>query len=137
MVSNNTSSNETQFTVSVDLLGDNVSTGISASDRSKTIQALTAPSTRPQQLGRPGHIFPLVAHEGGLTARKGHTEAAILLPKLAGLKPAGALIEVMNENGSMARYNDLLLLSKKLNIPLITIEEILIYIKKKNINTSN
>jgi len=134
MVSNNTSCNKTQFTVSVDLLGDDVSTGISASDRSKTIQALVDSDTKPGDLGRPGHIFPLVAHGAGLTKRKGHTEAAVLLPHLAGLKPLGALIEVMNEDGSMARYNDLILISKRLNLPLITIEEILVYLKEKKIS---
>lgn len=134
MVSNNTSTNETQFTVSVDLLDNDVSTGISASDRSKTIMALIDPNTKPEQLGRPGHIFPLIAHEGGLKARKGHTEAAILLPKLAGLKPAGSLIEVMNEDGTMARYDDLKKISQKLDLPLITIEDILIYLEENNIN---
>lgn len=134
MVSNNTSTNETQFTVSVDLLDNDVSTGISASDRSKTIMALIDSNTKPEQLGRPGHIFPLIAHEGGLKARKGHTEAAILLPQLAGLKPAGSLIEVMNEDGTMARYDDLKKISQKLDLPLITIEEILIYLDENNIN---
>ncbi len=134
MVANNTSTNETQFTVSVDLLGEDVSTGISASDRAKTIQALIDPSTKPEHLGRPGHIFPLVAHKGGLTERNGHTEAAILLPVLAGLKPAGALIEVMNEDGTMARYDDIKLISEKHDIPLITIEEILLYLKEKSIS---
>jgi len=131
MVKDNTSSNETQFTVSVDLLGDDVSTGISVTDRAKTLQALVNPSTKPEQLARPGHIFPLIAHEGGLKARNGHTEAALLLSELAGLKSGGALIEVMKDDGTMARYKDLELISDKFGLPLITIEEILIYLDNR------
>lgn len=131
MVNDNTSTNETQFTVTVDLLGDHVTTGISASDRAFTIQALVDSKTKPEELGRPGHIFPLVAHEGGLLERPGHTEAAVLLPELAGLKSGGALIEVMKDDGTMARYDDLVEVSETHNIPLITIEELIAYLNHK------
>jgi 3,4-dihydroxy 2-butanone 4-phosphate synthase/GTP cyclohydrolase II len=102
MVSKNTSSHETPFTVSVDLLGYGCTTGISASDRAKTIKALANQSIRPEELGRPGHIFPLKARKGGVLQRTGHTEAVIDFTRLAGLKPVGALVEIMNEDGSMA-----------------------------------
>jgi 3,4-dihydroxy-2-butanone 4-phosphate synthase len=131
MVEQNTSSNTTNFTVSVDLIGQNCTTGISAHDRSKTVIALTEAATKPEDLGRPGHIFPIIAHPKGLQARPGHTEAAVLLPMLAGLKPAGSLVEIMNEDGTMARYDDLQKLSQKMNIKLITIKHLLEYINKK------
>lgn len=134
MVDENTSNNTTNFTVSVDLIGHGCTTGISAQDRSKTILALTNQDTKPEELGRPGHIFPIIAHPGGLRARNGHTEAAVLLPRLAGLKPAGTLVEIMNEDGTMARYNDLCELSATLNIKLITIQQLIKYIEKENID---
>src|SRR5215203_5673343 len=107
MVNNNTALHETAFTVSVDLLGHGCTTGISAQDRAKTIQALLDPATKPEDLGRPGHIFPLVAKKGGVLRRAGHTEAAIDLPRLAGLEPAGVLVEILNEDGTMARLPQL------------------------------
>src|SRR6188508_3663728 len=107
MVSNNTALHETAFTVSVDLLGHGCTTGISAHDRAKTIQALIDPDTRPEDLGRPGHIFPLKAKRGGVLRRTGHTEAAMDFARLAGFKPAGVLVEIMNEDGTMARLPDL------------------------------
>ena len=103
MVGKNTAEYETPFTVSVDLIGHGCTTGISASDRAKTIQALVNPNTRPSELGKPGHIFPLKARKGGVLRRAGHTEAAIDLARLAGLYPAGVIVEIMNEDGSMAR----------------------------------
>ncbi len=108
MVPDNTSLHETAFTVSIDLLGNGCTTGISAHDRSKTIQALVNPATRPEDLGRPGHIFPLKAKQGGVLRRAGHTEATIDLARLAGFEPAGVLVEIMNEDGSMARLPELL-----------------------------
>jgi len=134
MVEENTSPNSTNFTVSVDLIGKGCTTGISAHDRSKTFLALTDPKTKPEDLGRPGHIFPIIAHPGGLRDRHGHTEAAVLLPKLAGLKPAGSLVEIMNEDGTMARYDDLGVLAKRLNIKLITIKQLLEYMDEKSID---
>ncbi len=133
MVDDNTSPNTTNFTVSVDLIGHGCTTGISASDRSKTFKALTDPNTKPEELGRPGHIFPIIAHPGGLTARQGHTEAAVLLPRLAGLPPAGSLVEIMNEDGTMARYDDLCLLAEKMNFKLITIKRLLAYMAENSI----
>ncbi|MBC7451877.1 MAG: 3,4-dihydroxy-2-butanone-4-phosphate synthase, partial [Cytophagales bacterium] len=103
MVGRNTATHETPFTVSVDLLGHGCTTGISASDRSKTIKALVDPTTRPEDLGRPGHIFPLKAKDDGVLRRVGHTEAAVDLARMAGFEPAGVLIEIMSEDGSMAR----------------------------------
>nr|MBU9936389.1 3,4-dihydroxy-2-butanone-4-phosphate synthase [Ferruginibacter sp.] len=103
MVVNNTSLHETAFTVSIDLLGNGCTTGISAQDRAKTIQALVNPDTKPEHLGRPGHIFPLKAKKGGVLRRSGHTEATIDVARLAGFAPAGGLVEIMNEDGSMAR----------------------------------
>src|SRR5919199_271241 len=103
MVNNNTALHETAFTVSVDLLGHGCTTGISAQDRAKTVQALVDPFTNPADLGRPGHIFPLRAKKGGVLRRAGHTEAAVDLARLAGLPEAGVLVEIMNEDGSMAR----------------------------------
>ncbi|MDQ3844482.1 MAG: 3,4-dihydroxy-2-butanone-4-phosphate synthase, partial [Bacteroidota bacterium] len=107
MVNNNTALHETAFTVSVDLLGHGCTTGISAHDRAKTVQALINPATRPEELGRPGHIFPLRAKKGGVLRRAGHTEAAIDLARLAGFEPAGVLVEIMNDDGSMARLPEL------------------------------
>lgn len=127
MVGKNTASHETPFTVSVDLLGYGCTTGISASDRAKTIQALVNPSTKPEELGRPGHIFPLRAAEGGVLRRSGHTEAAIDLAVLAGLKPAGVLIEILNEDGSMARLPQLRVLADKFKLKLISIKDLIEY----------
>src|SRR5579862_1124113 len=107
MVNNNTALHETAFTVSVDLLGHGCTTGISAHDRSKTVRALIDPATRPEDLGRPGHIFPLRAKKGGVLRRAGHTEATIDLTRLAGFEPAGILVEIMNEDGTMARLPEL------------------------------
>ncbi|HRH65464.1 MAG TPA: bifunctional 3,4-dihydroxy-2-butanone-4-phosphate synthase/GTP cyclohydrolase II [Bacteroidia bacterium] len=127
MVKQNTSSHETQFTVSVDLLGHGTTTGISASDRSKTVQALVNPGTRPEDLARPGHIFPLRAKEGGVLRRAGHTEATIDLSKLAGMQPGGALVEIMNADGSMARLPDLMLIAEKFGLKIISIEDLIAY----------
>lgn len=127
MVANNTSSNETPFTISVDLLGHGCTTGISASDRSKTILSLINPDTRPEDLGRPGHIFPLKAKNGGVLRRAGHTEATIDLAKLAGFEPAGVLVEIMNEDGTMARLPDLFAIARKFNLKIISIEDLISY----------
>ena len=127
MVVNNTSLHETAFTVSIDLLGDGCTTGISASDRSKTIQALVDPETKPADLGRPGHIFPLRAKKGGVLRRCGHTEAAIDLARLAGFSPAGVLVEIMNEDGSMARLPQLIEIAKKFDLKLISIKDLIEY----------
>ena len=127
MVGRNTALHETPFTISVDLLGNGCSTGISASDRSKTINALVNPKTSPEDLGRPGHIFPLKAKSGGVLRRSGHTEAAIDLARLAGLKPAGVLVEIMNEDGSMARLNDLKKIAEKFELKIISIEDLISY----------
>jgi 3,4-dihydroxy 2-butanone 4-phosphate synthase/GTP cyclohydrolase II len=127
MVSNNTSSHETQFTVSVDLIGYGTSTGISTSDRSKTIRALINPATKPEELGRPGHIFPLRAKKGGVLRRTGHTEATIDLARLAGASPAGALVEIMNEDGTMARLPDLMQIAKKFDLSIVSIEDLIAY----------
>ncbi len=127
MVNNNTALHETAFTVSVDLLGHGCGTGISAHDRSKTIQALVDPATRPEELGRPGHIFPLRAKNGGVLRRSGHTEAAIDLAKMAGLAPAGVLVEIMNADGSMARLPELVEIAKKFDLKLISIKDLIEY----------
>jgi 3,4-dihydroxy 2-butanone 4-phosphate synthase/GTP cyclohydrolase II len=127
MVQNNTSSHETQFTVSVDLLGNGCTTGISAMDRAKTIQALVNPSTKPEDLGRPGHIFPLKAKKNGVIRRAGHTEASIDLARLAGLSPAGALVEIMNEDGSMARLPQLFEIADKFNLKVVSIKDLIAY----------
>ncbi len=127
MVSSNTSVHTTPFTVSVDLLGHGCTTGISASDRSKTIQALVDSSTKPDDLGRPGHIFPLRAVEGGVIRRAGHTEAAVDLAKLAGLSPVGVLIEVLNEDGTMARLPELRVLADRFGMKLISIQDLIEY----------
>ncbi len=127
MVGNNTSLHETQFTVSVDLLSDITSTGISAQDRALTIKALVDPSTRPYNLGRPGHIFPLKAKAKGVLRRAGHTEAVVDLTRMAGLRPGGALVEIMNDDGSMARLDDLQKISQKFNIKIIAIKDLITY----------
>lgn len=127
MVNNNTGLHETAFTVSVDLLGHGCTTGISAHDRAKTIQALINPETTPQDLGRPGHIFPLKAKGGGVLRRAGHTEATIDLARLAGFEPAGVLVEIMNEDGSMARLPELMIIAKKFNLKLISIKALIEY----------
>jgi len=127
MVRNNTDHMETAFTVSVDLKGQGVTTGISASDRAKTVKALTDAHTKPFDLARPGHIFPLVAKEGGVLRRTGHTEAAIDFARLAGLQPAGVIVEIMNEDGTMARLPQLLKIAKKLDLKLVSIEDLVAY----------
>lgn len=127
MVGKNTAAYETPFTVSVDLIGYGCTTGISASDRSKTIQALVDPNISPEELGKPGHIFPLKAKRGGVLRRTGHTEAAIDLARLAGLKPAGVLVEIMNDDGTMARLPDLKQVAEKFNLKLVSIEDLISY----------
>ncbi|BDQ11562.1 riboflavin biosynthesis protein RibBA [Sediminibacterium sp. TEGAF015] len=127
MVSSNTSLHETAFTVSIDLIGQGTTTGISAHDRSKTIQALVHPETKASDLGRPGHIFPLRAKAGGVLRRSGHTEATVDLARLAGLEPAGVLVEVMNEDGSMARLPQLLEIAKKFDLKIISIKDLIDY----------
>jgi len=127
MVNNNTALHETAFTVSVDLLGHGCTTGISAHDRSKTIQAFIDPATHPGDLGRPGHIFPLRAKKGGVLRRAGHTEATIDLARLAGFEPAGVLVEIMNEDGSMARVPELRELAKKHDLKLVSIKDLIEY----------
>ncbi|MGN6491759.1 MAG: bifunctional 3,4-dihydroxy-2-butanone-4-phosphate synthase/GTP cyclohydrolase II [Agriterribacter sp.] len=129
MVSSNTSLHETPFTVSVDLLGHGCTTGISAHDRSKTIMALINPQTKPEELGRPGHIFPLKAKAGGVLRRTGHTEATIDLARLAGFDPpyGGVLVEIMNDDGTMARLPELLEIAKKFDLKLITIRDLIEY----------
>lgn len=127
MVANNTDPMETAFTVSVDLKGKGVTTGISASDRALTISALVAKETKPNDLARPGHIFPLVAKEGGVLRRTGHTEAAIDFSRLAGLQPAGVIVEIMNQDGSMARLPELTKIAKKHNIKIVSIEDLVAY----------
>ncbi len=127
MVQNNTVLHQTQFTVSVDLIGDGCTTGISVHDRAKTIKALVSDDTKPHDLGRPGHIFPLRAKNGGVLRRTGHTEAAIDLARLAGFKPAGILVEILNEDGSMARLPHLIEVAKKFNLKIISIEDLVAY----------
>ncbi|MFO8067642.1 MAG: bifunctional 3,4-dihydroxy-2-butanone-4-phosphate synthase/GTP cyclohydrolase II [Bacteroidales bacterium] len=127
MVSKNTTMHETPFTVSVDLAGHGCTTGISASDRAKTIKALADPKTNPDELARPGHIFPLMARVGGVLQRAGHTEASIDLARLAGLQPAGALVEIMNDDGTMARLPELLEIAKKFDLKIISIEDLIAY----------
>ncbi len=127
MVINNTSLHETAFTVSVDLLGHGCTTGISAQDRSKTILALVNPETKPEDLGRPGHIFPLRAKKGGVLRRTGHTEASIDLARLAGFDAAGVLVEIMNEDGTMARLPELKLIAKKFDLKIISIKDLIEY----------
>ena len=127
MVKNNTDHMETAFTVSVDLKGHGVTTGISAADRAKTILALVNEDTKPHELARPGHIFPLTAKQGGVLRRTGHTEAAIDFARLAGFKPAGVIVEIMNEDGSMARLPELVEVAKKFNLKLVSIEDLVAY----------
>ena len=139
MVQNNTVLHNTQFTVSIDLIGNGCTTGISTSDRSKTIKSLVDLDTKPHDLGRPGHIFPLKAKNGGVLRRTGHTEAAVDLARLAGLQPAGILVEILNDDGSMARFPELKKVAKKFDLKIISIEDLVAYrmehdslIKKKH-----
>ena len=127
MVMDNTSLHETAFTVSIDLIGDGCSTGISAHDRSKTILSLISPATKPEDLGRPGHIFPLKAKNSGVLRRAGHTEATIDISMLAGFEPAGALVEIMNDDGSMARLPQLRIIAEKFNLKIISIKDLIAY----------
>ena len=127
MVGKNTDEYETPFTISVDLIGNGCTTGISASDRSKTIKALANPNTKPNELGKPGHIFPLKAKKGGVLRRAGHTEAAIDLARLAGLYPAGVIVEIMNDDGSMARLPELFEIAKKHKLKIITIKDLIAF----------
>ncbi|MEM7485975.1 MAG: 3,4-dihydroxy-2-butanone-4-phosphate synthase [Bacteroidota bacterium] len=127
MVVHNSDPLETAFTVSVDLRGNGVTTGISAADRAKTVLALTEMDTKPHELARPGHIFPLIAKEGGVLRRTGHTEAAIDFARLAGLKPAGVIVEIMNEDGSMARLPELLKVAEKFDLKIVSIEDLIAY----------
>ena len=129
MVQHNTATMATAFTVSVDLLGQGCTTGISASDRAKTVKALVDKNTKPEDLGRPGHIFPLIAHKQGVLGRLGHTEASVDLPMLAGLQSSGVLVEVMNDDGSMARLDDLKLVAREHNVKLISIKQLAEYRK--------
>jgi 3,4-dihydroxy 2-butanone 4-phosphate synthase / GTP cyclohydrolase II len=132
MVNNNTALHETAFTVSVDLLGHGCTTGISAHDRAKTIKALIDPVLKPEDLGRPGHVFPLRAKKGGVLRRAGHTEAAIDLARLAGFEPAGVLVEIMNDDGSMARLPQLRKVAEKFDFKLISIRDLIEYRLKKD-----
>jgi 3,4-dihydroxy 2-butanone 4-phosphate synthase/GTP cyclohydrolase II len=127
MVNNNTDPMETAFTVSVDLRGNGVTTGISAADRAKTILALVDSETKPHELARPGHIFPLIAKQGGVLRRTGHTEAAIDFARLAGFKPAGVIVEIMNEDGTMARLPQLAAVAQKFDLKLVSIEDLVAY----------
>ncbi len=127
MVSSNTALHETAFTVSVDLLGHGCTTGISTADRSKTVRALIDPEIKATDFGRPGHIFPLIAKNGGVLRRTGHTEATIDFAKLAGFEPCGALVEVLNENGTMARLPDLIKVAKQFNLKIVTIKDLISY----------
>lgn len=127
MVGKNTATHETAFTVSVDLLGNGCTTGISAQDRSKTIMALIDPATKLEDLGRPGHIFPLKAKKEGVIRRAGHTEAAIDLSRMAGFEPAGCIVEILNEDGTMARLPDLIKVAEKFDLKIISIEELIKY----------
>lgn len=132
MVNNNTALHETAFTVSVDLLGHGCTTGISAQDRAKTIQALIDPNTRTEDLGRPGHIFPLRAKKGGVLRRAGHTEAAMDLARLAGMEPAGVLVEIMNDDGSMARLPQLMEVAERFDFKIISIKDLIEYRLKRD-----
>lgn len=127
MVTRNNAVHETAFTVSVDLLTQGCTTGISAQDRAKTVQALINPNTKPDELGKPGHIFPLIANKEGVLRRAGHTEAAIDLSRLAGFEPAGCIVEILNEDGSMARLLDLIKVAERFNLKLITIKDLIEY----------
>ena len=128
MVRDNTALHQTPFTVSVDLLGHGCTTGISAHDRAKTVQALIDPTTKPEHLGKPGHIFPLKAKTGGVLRRSGHTEATIDLARLAGFEPAGVLVEIMNEDGTMARLPQLREIATKFDLKLISIKDLIAYL---------
>ena len=132
MVGKNTAVFETPFTVSVDLIGHGCTTGISAHDRFKTIKALADPETKPSELGRPGHIFPLRAKREGVLRRAGHTEAAIDFARLAGFRPAGVLVEIMNADGSMARLTDLFKVAKRFNLKIVSIRDLIAYRMKEN-----
>lgn len=127
MVTNNSAAFETPFTVSIDLIGHGCTTGISAQDRSKTVLALINPHTRPEELGKPGHIFPLKAQREGVLKRAGHTEAAIDLARLAGLEPAGVIVEILNEDGTMARLPQLFVIAEKFNIKIISIKDLIAF----------
>jgi 3,4-dihydroxy 2-butanone 4-phosphate synthase/GTP cyclohydrolase II len=127
MVEDNTVLHQTPFTVSVDLIGQGCTTGISAHDRAKTVQALIDPNTKPQDLGRPGHIFPLRAKPGGVLRRTGHTEATVDLARLAGMEPAGVLVEIMNDDGTMARLPELLEIAKQFDLKIISIKDLISY----------
>ena len=127
MVQSNSAAYETPFTVSIDLIGHGCTTGISASDRAKTVKALIDPNIRPEELGKPGHIFPLRARRGGVLRRAGHTEAAIDLARMAGFEPAGVIVEILNEDGSMARLPELAKIAKKFDLKLISIEDLIAY----------
>lgn len=127
MVRNNSAAYETPFTVSVDLIGHGCTTGISASDRAMTVKALIDPATRPEELGKPGHIFPLRAKKGGVLRRTGHTEATVDFARLAGLSPGGVLVEIMNEDGTMARLPDLKKVAKRFKLKLVSIEDLISY----------
>ena len=132
MVPNNTDPLETAFTVSVDLKGNGVTSGISASDRSKTVQALVDSNTKPDDLQRPGHVFPLIAKDGGVLRRTGHTEAAIDFARLAGFKSAGVIVEIMNDDGSMSRLPELYKVAKKFNLKIVSIEDLVAYRMKND-----
>lgn len=131
MVGKNTATHETPFTVSVDLIGHGTTTGISTSDRAKTIQSLVDPETKPEDLGRPGHIFPLKAKAGGVLRRAGHTEATVDLARLAGLAPAGVLVEILKDDGTMARLPDLRVIADKFNLKLVSIADLIEYRMQK------
>lgn len=130
MVDTNTALHETAFTVSVDLIGHGCTTGISAHDRAKTVQALVDPAAKPEDLARPGHIFPLRAADGGVLKRSGHTEATIDLARLAGFEPAGVLVEILHEDGSMARLPELQNVAKKFDLKIISIEDLVQYLRQ-------
>jgi 3,4-dihydroxy 2-butanone 4-phosphate synthase/GTP cyclohydrolase II len=132
MVNKNTAVYETNFTVSIDLVGHGCTTGISATDRSKTIKALIDPTIKPEELGRPGHIFPLRAKNGGVLRRTGHTEAAVDLARLAGFDPAGVLVEILKEDGEMARLPDLIPIAKKFDLKIISIKDLIEYRLQKD-----
>ena len=127
MVGSSSDPQDTAFTVSVDFKGNGVSTGISSSDRSETIKALIDPDTKPHQFSKPGHVFPLIAKDGGVLRRTGHTEAAIDFARLAGFKPAGVIVEIMNEDGTMARLPELVKVAKKFDLKIISIEDLVAY----------
>ena len=127
MIGKNSAAFETPFTISIDLVGHGCTTGISAQDRAKTVQALVDPNIRPEELGKPGHIFPLKSRKGGVLRRAGQTEAAVDLARLAGLQPAGVIVEILNEDGTMARTNDLFKIAEKFDLKFITIKDLIEY----------